>query len=157
MPQLAKGGKYAYGWSRVGNNGGIVIPPEALSHYRLQDSERLILLPGSKASGGFTLGSLKRLEGSTLGGLLAGTSDALDQKAPNGHVTGRDGRALPSVQLRDGAVKIPAGSLEKYGIHAGDELLVVRGSALAISFVLTGRIVDEARWHPQLQVFQRQD
>jgi antitoxin component of MazEF toxin-antitoxin module len=156
MPQLVKGGKYAYGWSRVGNNGGIVIPPEALSHYRLQDSERLILLPGSKSSGGFALGSRTKIEDSKLGALFASSSELVDMEVPSREVAGRDGEILPSVQLQAGAVEIPLASLEKYGVHAGDELLVVRGSSLAIAFALKGPIVDEARKHPQLQVFKRQ-
>jgi len=50
MPQLVKGGKYTFGWSRVGDTGRIVIPAEAVEEYRLKESEKLILVPGSKTS-----------------------------------------------------------------------------------------------------------
>jgi hypothetical protein len=33
MPQLVKGGKHTFGWSRVGKTGRIIIPPEALTEY----------------------------------------------------------------------------------------------------------------------------
>ena len=34
MPQLVKGGKHVFGWSKVGNNGVIKIPPEVISFVR---------------------------------------------------------------------------------------------------------------------------
>lgn len=39
MPQLVKGGKHVFGWSRVGDTGRIIIPPEAMEEYHLKDSD----------------------------------------------------------------------------------------------------------------------
>ena len=36
MPQLVKGGKYIFGWSKVGKEGKIKIPPEAYEEYNLK-------------------------------------------------------------------------------------------------------------------------
>jgi hypothetical protein len=55
MPQLAKGGKYVFGWSKVGDQGEIVIPLEALEEYNLTTDKNVILMSGSKTSGGFGL------------------------------------------------------------------------------------------------------
>lgn len=153
MPQLAKGGKHVYGWSRVGESGMIVIPPEALKEYHFKDSDRLVLLRGSKASGGFALGSLQAIDRSVLGTVFGSHSEPIDPQPPNGQVLGQIERPLSSVHLQGGAVEIPVTTLAKYGIRVGDVLLVVRGSSLAIAFALRGRIVDEARRHPELQVF----
>jgi hypothetical protein len=39
-------------------------------------------------------------------------------------------------------------------INPGEQLLVVRGSNLALGFLLRGPIVDEARLHPELEVYK---
>ena len=36
MPQLAKGGKWVFGWVLVGPHGEVTIPPEAWDEYGLQ-------------------------------------------------------------------------------------------------------------------------
>jgi hypothetical protein len=125
MPQLVKGGKHAYGRSRVREDRQIVISPEALEEYRFQDSDRLILLPGSKTSRGFALGSFETIGASVLGAAQGGRSERMDPQASNGQVVGRDGKPYASVELRRGAVEMPAAWLEKYGVHAGEQLLVV--------------------------------
>ena len=43
MPRLVKGGKYTFGWSRVGDMGRITVPSEALIEYDLQEGEALAL------------------------------------------------------------------------------------------------------------------
>ena len=53
MPQLVKGGKYIFGWAKIGNNGEIRIPPEAYHEYDLKKDKNSILFSGSKTSGGF--------------------------------------------------------------------------------------------------------
>ena len=55
MPQLVKGGKHVFGWSKVGEQGSIVIPSEAFAEYHLITGENVILMSGSKTSGGFGL------------------------------------------------------------------------------------------------------
>jgi hypothetical protein len=43
--------------------------------------------------------------------------------------------------------------LKLYGIEPGDDLLVIRGSGLALGFAVRGPIVEEARNHPELERF----
>ena len=66
MPQLVKGGKHVFGWSVVGGEGRIVIPPEAGREYGIREDHTCLLIPGSKTSGGFGLGTLESLEGTPL-------------------------------------------------------------------------------------------
>jgi hypothetical protein len=40
------------------------------------------------------------------------------------------------------------------GPDRGEQFLVVRGSNLALGFLLRGPIVDEPRLHPELEVYQ---
>lgn len=55
MPQLVKGGKYVFGWSKVNDEGKIVIPSKAFIEYHFKAGEKIILLSGSRTSGGFGL------------------------------------------------------------------------------------------------------
>lgn len=61
MPQLVRGGKYAYGRSGVSNQGKIVIPYEATAEYSFLNYGKVVLLPGSKRSGGFSVTSVELL------------------------------------------------------------------------------------------------
>ncbi|MBN1316633.1 MAG: hypothetical protein JXA42_14240, partial [Anaerolineales bacterium] len=55
MPQLVPRGKYIFGWSLVGDDGRVIIPPEAFTEYGFTDGENILVIPGSKRSGGFGL------------------------------------------------------------------------------------------------------
>lgn len=154
MPQLVKGGKYTFGWSCVGDTGQIVIPPEALEQYHLKEFEKLILVPGSKTSGGFGLGSEESVKSSPLG-IVADVHPELGEfQVPEGEVIEYEGKPYCWVELRNGGVTVPPGTLEKYGIRIGDKLLVIRGSSLAIAFAVRGPIVEEAKKYGVLEVFE---
>ena len=70
MPQLVKGGKYVFGWSKVHPRGKIIIPPEAFEEYGFLAGEKVISMSGSKTSGGFGVTSLRLLEGSPLSSFI---------------------------------------------------------------------------------------
>ena len=69
MPQLVKGGKYVFGWSVVSKDYRIVIPEEAMLEYRMEPREMVILLSGSKTSGGFSVARKSVLKESNLSGM----------------------------------------------------------------------------------------
>ena len=154
MPQLVKGGKHTFGWSRVGDTGGIIIPPEALGEYGLQESEKLVLVPGSQTSGGFGLGSEESVKRSPLGVVMEVHPGLGEFRVPEGEVIEYKGKPYCWVELRGGGVVVPPGTLKEYGIRIGDQLLVIRGSGLAIGFAVRGPIVEEAKKHRELEVFE---
>lgn len=154
MPQLVKGGKYTFGWSRVGKKGRIGVPPEALEEYGLQESETLILVPGSQTSGGFGLGTPDSMAESPLGAVADLLSKPGESQASAGEVLWHRQKPYCWVELRNGGVTLPPTALEAYGVRPGDTLLVIRGSGLAIAFAVRGPIVEEARNHGELEVFE---
>ncbi len=154
MPQLVKGGKHTFGWSRVGNGGRMTIPAEALEEYRLGESVKLLVLPGSRTSGGFGLASVESVRTSPLEGVLKAPGGLGDSRAPEGAAVDYEGRPYAWAQLRNGGITLPPATLEKYGIAVGDRLLVVRGSGLALGFAVRGPIVEEANMHGELEVFE---
>ena len=154
MPQLVKGGKHTFGWSRVGGTGRIVIPPEALEEYNLKESDKMILVPGSQTSGGFGLGSMESLKRSHLGAIMDARSGLGIFQEKEGEAIEYRGKLYCWVKLLGGGVVIPKEILDRYGVKIGNPLLVIRGSGLAIGFAVRGPIVEEAMKHRELEVFE---
>lgn len=153
MPQLVKGGKHVFGWTRVGKAGRIAVPPEALEEYSLHEADRLILVPGSQTSGGFGLGSPQVLIQTPLWTAIETRPELEAFECERGSLIECDGKLMGWVELQHGEVTVPLESLKHFGINAGDSLLVVRGSGRALGFIVKGPITAEARKHPDLPVF----
>jgi hypothetical protein len=129
MPQLAKGGKWVFGWVIVSPQREIRIPPEAYAEYGYQAGEEVIFLAGSRRSGGFSIGRTQKLATS---------------KIP------LERRALCRAKMGEaGRIKLPP----ETGVQPGDRLLAGRGSGLALGFLRQGPIFQEALKHPELEVF----
>lgn len=152
--QLVKGGKHTFGWSAVVEPGRIAIPPEAIAEYGLVDGEKLIVVPGSRTSGGFGLSSQKSVSGSILAVVLEEHPELGQFRMLVGDVVEHQGRPYCWVMLRHGAIDLAAPTLARYGVNIGDKLLVIRGSGLAVGFAVRGPIVREAMKHGELPVFR---
>jgi len=125
MPQLAKGGKWVFGWVVVRAGKKITIPPEAYREYGFQAGEEILFTRGSRPSGGFGIGRATRFPPLLKKRVLA---------------QGRMGKR--------GVVVLPP----EVEIQAGDRLLTVRGSGYALGFLAQGLIYEEALRHPELTV-----
>lgn len=154
MPQLVKGGKYTYGWVQVGETGRILLPPEAAEEYGIQDSTNLIILPGSKKSGGFSLASRDSFSRTPMVAVLQAHPGLGNFQLPQGSIVDYQGRPFCWVQLCDGVIQVPPETLQRYGVQIGDRLLVIRGSDLALAFAVRGPIIDEAKKHEELAVYE---
>ncbi len=129
MPQLVKGGKWAFGWVIVGPQGALTIPPAASVEYGFQAGEETIFLPGSRTSGGFGLSTSR---------LLAQVAGMFQTRTLAQGLMGEDGQIVVPTVL---------------GVRPGDRLLAVRGSGRALSFVVRGPIHDESLKHSELETF----
>ena len=132
MPQLVKGGKWAYGWVIAGPSRELTVPPDAWREYCFRAGEEALFVRGSRRSGGFavcTTASMaqasERLGGATLAVLGRGRFEA------------------------DGRVWVPP----EVDVRPGDRLLAVRGSRYGLGFVARGPIYEEALRHPELECF----
>ena len=125
MPQLAKGGKWVFGWSVVGQGRELSIPPEAWLEYGFRNKEVVLFTRGSQRSGGFGIGKQDKLLGSPI-----------------------QTRVLAQAIVHEqGKVLLP----QDVEANPGDRLLVVRGSGLALGFLARGPIYEEALKHPELE------
>lgn len=155
MPQLVKGGKYIFGWSKVGTNGDIKIPEEALTEYKIEINENIILLNGSKKSGGFGVSKLDTLLKSSLESILKVIPSLKKFEIPKGKIIEYQNRKFCWVRVNDdGNFSLSPEALEAYGVNIGEKLVVGRGSYLAIAFIAKGPIFEEAEKHPELDIFE---
>jgi hypothetical protein len=154
MPQLAKGGKNAFGWSVVSEIGTIVIPPDAFEEYMFMEGGRLILISGSRTSGGFGLARMEMLAESPLSGFLSAHPELAEFRITPGQPVKHNSKTYTWVNVTDKSINVPNETLQLYGIKPGDHLLTVRGSNLALGFIVRGPIIEEARKHPELDVFE---
>ena len=155
MPRLVKGGKHVYGWSEVDSNGGVVVPDEAITEYGFETPSKVILMPASKRSGGFALTTPSLLKNSRLSAFLDDEPRLARFQLDEGETVTVGNRIYGWVKLnKDGAFTVPLETLKKYDVKPGDLLLSVRGSGLALAFVVKGPLIDEAKRHSELTVFR---
>jgi bifunctional DNA-binding transcriptional regulator/antitoxin component of YhaV-PrlF toxin-antitoxin module len=146
VPRIARGAKYIFGWSKVGGDGRIVLPDEALEEYGLGAGAEVVLVPGSKASGGFGISPLPLLKRSRLSGIMAG--DIIEGK------TARiKGRPYSRARIIDNGLDIGPGVLAEFGVQPGDRLLAIRSSGIAIGMAVRGPIIEEAGKYPEIKIF----
>lgn len=153
MPQLVKGGKHTFGWSCVGKAGQIALPPAAIKEYGFHEDDKLYMIQGSRTSGGFGLASRHSLKKSPLLTIFNEHQELKEFSVPEGTVFISKGKLFSWIQMKMGCITVPFRTLERYEIKIGDKLLTVRGSGLALGFIVKGPIVAEAVKHPELDVF----
>jgi bifunctional DNA-binding transcriptional regulator/antitoxin component of YhaV-PrlF toxin-antitoxin module len=154
MPQLVKGGKYVFGWSRIGENGGIVIPAEAVKEYGLIPHKKVILISASKTSGGFIVARKSMLERSSLGSILKVNPDLNNFRIDEGKPLEFKKRIYCWVKIRENnMIVLGRQTLEAYGIKPGDNLLSGRGSYIGLAMVVKGPIVEYAKNHAEILTF----
>ncbi len=155
MPQLVKGGKNVYGWSKVGEDGRIAVPQEALVEYQMQLPCKVILLPGSIRSGGFAITTFSLLKNSALFRILDDNPKLANFQLSEGEIGLVAGKPYCWVTLNtDGSLVVPLESLKKFDVNAGDLLLSVRGSRLGLGFCVKGPLINEAKRHSNLILFK---
>jgi hypothetical protein len=153
MPRIAKGGKYVFGWSRIGEDGKFVIPGEALEEYKLKPNTEVILVPGSKTSGGFGISPRTLFENSRLSGFVRKIPELADLHNIKGEAIKYRGRYYFRSWIHENTLKLEPEVLEIFGAKPGDRLLSIRSSNIAIGMAVRGSIIEEAIKHPEIETF----
>ena len=128
MPQLGKGGKWVFGWVVVNQYLKFQVPPEAYDEYGFMSDQELVFIMGSRRSGGFGVGRIDTIY----------SNEYMVKRIISGTSMGQNKQIALPVEM---------------GIKPGTRLLAVRGSNLALSFLLQGPIVELALIHPEIEVF----
>jgi bifunctional DNA-binding transcriptional regulator/antitoxin component of YhaV-PrlF toxin-antitoxin module len=159
LPQLVKGGKHVFGWSLVQKKGRIVIPEEAYIEYEFNTCDKIIVIPGSSTSGGFSIARVNQIAKGPFKEILTLLDYSEETKTFD----------LPELKLMKYKNKryvcwvklattryftMLSDILSIYSIEIGDKLLVCRGSGHALGFISRGPIVEIARKHSELKTFR---
>ena len=84
-------------------------------------------MSGSKTSGGFGITSPRLLEGSPISGFLEELPQLSEFRMDEGTWIVHNKRVFSWIRMQEG-----------YGVHPGNSLLSVRGSGLALGFLIKG-------------------
>ncbi len=93
MPQMNKGGKYIFGRSKIHSEGYILLPPLAVSEYKIASEGKVYLFTGSKSTGGFCITRHGLLAPSKLAHILTDNPALADYSLPEGVFVKYKGRS----------------------------------------------------------------
>lgn len=153
MPQLAKGGKFVFGRSIVSDDLTVRVPDMTVGEYGL--GGRVILMSGSRTSGGFRVSSAQLLKGTVYGGFLRDIPALLDYTLEEGACVKHKNSQYCWVRLDAGnRIVLTKEAAEAYGVKAGDGLIVIRGSNIASVFASKGPLVELAEGRPDIPEYR---
>jgi len=152
MPQLVKGGKYVFGWTRINKDFNIRIPDETYDEYNFRETDKLIILSGSKSSGGFSIITPNSIIKSRLSRniiRLIGYKMESNSFTTNKFEIIKHGDRLISWTSIENEkyFRLSQELMTSLNININDKLLVGRGSGLGPAFIVKGTIYQEALKH----------
>jgi hypothetical protein len=155
MPHITKGGKFVFGWSKIQQNGRIRLPEQAIQEYQFEPSSKVILISGSKTSGGFSVSNKNMLSNSMLKDIFDTFPELADYSIEEGKPVKFKGRFYCWATLRaENYLKLSKEAMAFFGIKEGDLLLAIRSSNIAFVCIVKGPIIERAKTHPELLVLE---
>jgi hypothetical protein len=145
MPQLSKGGKFVFGWSLITAEQTVSIPQQAYDEYDLKSSDKVILISGSKRTGGFCVSSRKMIEKSNINGLFEQCPLLYDYKNNEGEFVKYKGRFYCWVNLDNNTITLSQEMMKTLDLKVGDKLLSIRGSDIAFVMGVKGPLIERAK------------
>ena len=155
MPQLGKGGKFVFGWSKINQDNSVQFPIMAVDEYRIASEGQIVLMSGSKATGGFCVSRPGLLANSIMGNLFKEYPALCDNKKSESEIVRFKGRyycTVPVTQNEQIVLNTP--HLKCFDIKAGDKLLSIRGSNIAFVMGVKGPLINMANnYKGEIQVY----
>ncbi len=145
MPQIAKGGKFVFGWSIINQDGHVKIPEMTFNEYHLSSDEKVILISGSKISGGFCVSNFTLMKNSIMKGLFIEHPEIKEYSNKEGDCVKFKGRLYCWLNMSPvGILKLPEYTMNAYNIKPQDKLLSIRGSDIAFVLAVKGPLIEAA-------------
>ncbi len=159
MPQLVKGGKYIFGWTVLRDDLRIRIPDETYDEYKLIRTDKLIILSGSKSSGGFSICSPHSISNHKLSnnvfGLIGYIKESNSFTRERLEIVRSGKRLISWTSLdKDKYFIFSKELVNSLDLEIGCRLLVGRGSGMGPAFINKGIIYNEALKHKDLLEYQ---
>jgi hypothetical protein len=154
VPQVTKGGKYVFGISVIRPDGAVIIPPEAMQEYKYSDVDIVLLMSGSRTSGGFVLTVKRLIEKSEIYPIFYKAPGLVEFSLPEMEIVKNAGRSFCWTVIQPGGhIVLATRALSAYGIKPGDRLTAVRGSNYGITFLAKGPLWQRIVKHTELVTF----
>lgn len=145
MPQIAKGGKFVFGWSIINPEGCVKVPEMIFNEYGLSTDKNVILFSGSKKSGGFCVSNRTLINKSIIKGLFVELPEINDYSLNEGDCVKYKGRVYCWSKIHpEGILRISPHTMEQFSVIPGDRLLSIRGSNIAFVLAVKGPIIEAA-------------
>jgi len=155
MPHITKGGKFVFGWSKIQKNGLIRLPDQAIQEYKLESNSEVILISGSRTSGGFSVSNKEMLCKSELKEIFNSLPELTDYSIEESKPLKYKGRFYCWAMLSENNyLKLSKETMDIWCIKEGDLLLSIRSSNIAFVCIVKGPIIERAKTHPELLVFE---
>lgn len=150
MPQLNKGGKYVFGWSKIGDEGMLHFPAMALSEYALLSVPEIIIFTGSKITGGFCVTNRKMLLLSKLKHILTDIPELTNHYIVKpGDFIPYKGRSYAWLPLSEqGTIVLSQETLIFLNLKPGDRLMSIRSSDIAFTMGAKGPLIERGLNYP---------
>lgn len=145
MPQITKGGKYIFGWSKIRANGALTFPAEVVHEYKLEQETAVYIVSGSKQTGGFCVMPEPLLLHSPLKSILRENPQLANRNLEEGALISYKGRKYGWLALKDSSVRLSAALLHALELTAEDMLLCIRSSNIAFTMGVKGSLIDKAK------------
>ncbi|GGA48103.1 hypothetical protein [Paenibacillus physcomitrellae] len=154
MSMTARGGKFVYAWSLIGEDGSLHLPEQALQEYGIGPGP-IILMSGRNTSSGFNVMCKELIPNSPLAAVFANLPELQDFSVQEGHIIPFKERLFCWVTLRnDHSLTVPPATLKQWGLQPGDKLLCLRGSHLSFTCLAKGPYVDRAESSFGIKVYK---
>ena len=144
MPQMTKGGKYIFGWSRIRVNGEMIFPRMVVDEYKLKEENHIYIVSGSKQTGGFCVMTEPLLSHSKLKNILEENPSLAKRSLREGELITYKGRKYGWLVLNKSAVYLPDDLMKMLEIKVGDKLLAIRSSDIAFTMGVKGSLIEKA-------------
>ncbi|VVB63716.1 Uncharacterised protein [uncultured archaeon] len=154
MPHITKGGKYIFGWTIIRDEGTIFLPEEVMKEYDLAEFEKVIVISGSKATGGIVVAKNEKIQRSKISNVLSENQRLAKFQITDGELIKYKGRLYCWTAINPGGlIKLPQKVMKELGITSRDNLLVIRGSNMGFVMGVKGPLIEKAKDHPEIPVF----
>ncbi|MBK5721803.1 hypothetical protein JGH11_13060 [Dysgonomonas sp. Marseille-P4677] len=145
MPQIAKGGKFIFGWSVIKNNYMIQLPFLAVEEYNITSEKKVYIISGSEHTSGFCVSRKGILGCSKMKDILTDNPLLNDYKTKEGEFLKYKGRLYCWLPVSDdGILQFTEDIIKILSLKIGDKLLSIRGSDVAFVMGVKGRLVEYA-------------
>lgn len=142
MPQLTKGGKYVFGWSEIKDKNEVIIPPQAIIEYDIVSEGKVILISGSKATGGFVVSRLSLIEKSIFKNIFDIYPFLRTYQTNELELLPYKGRLYTWTFITpEGKLKLNEAFLDKLNLKIGNRLMAIRSSDIAFVMGAKGPLI----------------